>query len=136
MRRATQNLVLLTLWAVAVSTAGCGTACGPVRTVPAQRLRIEASSPTSYTLRVRPSFGNPIDTPVPPDGKLTLDVPVTSRASIIYCFMIPVYRYPPPETLRVIQVMRNGRPVRKFSAQDIERLPVDAEGYHVLKTEK
>jgi hypothetical protein len=136
MRRANQKLVLLTLWAVAVSTAGCGTACGPVCTVPAQRLRIEASSPASYTVRVRPSVGDPIDTPVPPDGRLTFDVPVTSRASTIYCFMIPVYRYPPPDTLRVIQVMRDGRLVRKLSAQDIARLPVDAEGYHALQTEK
>lgn len=128
-------LTILALAIVAFTQSGCGTACGPMRTVPPQRLSLIAPSPTSYTIRVQPKVGAPIDTPVPPDGRVAFDVPVTSRDSTILFFLVPVYHYPAPDTLRVIRVMRADRTVRKLSAEDIGRLPTDPDGYHVLRIE-
>jgi hypothetical protein len=132
----TRVLSILALIAVAFIQAGCGTACGPWRTVPTQRLALVASWPTSYIIRVQPDVGAPIDTPVPHDGRVAFDVPVRSRASTIYCFAVPIYHYPPPDSLRVIRVMCDDHTVRKLSAIDIGRLPADAEGYHILRVEK
>ena len=132
----TRPLSILALIAFAFSQTGCGTACGPIRTVPEQRLSLAAPSPSSYTIRVQPDFGEPVDTPVPHDGRVGFDVPVTSRDSTIYCLGLLVYRYPPPDTLRVIRVMRDARTVLKLSARDIGQLPTDADGYHVLRVEK
>ena len=132
----TRILTILAFVAVAFTQSSCGTACGPIRTVPAQRLSLVAPSPSSYTIRVHADVGAPIDTPVPSDGRVTFDVPVTSRDSTIICFGLPVYHYPPPDTLRVIRVLRDDRTVRKLSAQDIGSLPADADGYHVLGIEQ
>jgi hypothetical protein len=134
MRRA---LVILALFAEAFIQAGCVTACGPVRSVPPQQLALVAALPATYVIRVDPDLGAPVDTPVPADGRVTFDVPVTSRNSTIYCFgLLPLYHYPPPETLRVVRVTRDNRTVRKLSAQQIGQLPTDGNGYHVLKIEK
>jgi len=132
----TRVLTVLALIAVAFIQSGCGTACGPIRTVPAQRLSLVAPSPSSYTIRVRPDYGAPIDTAVPTDGRIAFDVPVTSRDSTIFCFGLPVYHYPAPDTLRVIRVLRDDRTVRKLSAQDIGRLLADTDGYHILRIEQ
>lgn len=126
---------MLTMLTGAATLTGCGTACGPIRTVPAQRLSLVAPSPSSYTIRVKPDVGTPIETPVPSDGRVTFDVPVTSRDSTVFCLGLPVYHYPAPDTLHVIRVMRDDRTVRKLSAQDIGRLPTDADGYHLLRME-
>jgi hypothetical protein len=127
---------LLCLVAAAWMESGCGTACGPVRTVPPQRLALVTPTPDSYTIRVCPKVGAPIETRVPPDGRVVFAVPVRSRASTVLCFGLPVYHYPPPETLRVIQVVRDQRTVHTLSAQDIDRLPTDADGYHLLMITK
>jgi hypothetical protein len=132
----TRLLAILSLVAVVLTQSGCVTGCGPVRTVPAQALALVAPSPASYSIRVHPDRGAPIDTPVPSDGRVVFDVPVTSRDSIIFFLYLPVYHYPPPDTLRVIRVRRAERTVRKLSAQDIGRLPTDADGYHILRIEK
>ena len=124
-------LTILALVAAALTQSGCGTACGPIRTVPAQRLSLVAPSPSSYTIRVAPDVGVPIDRTVPADGRVVFDVPVKSRDSTIFCFGLPVYHYPPPDTLRVIRVIREEQTIRKLSAQDIGRLPTDADGYHI-----
>ena len=129
-------LTILALVTVALSQTGCGTACGPIRTLPAQRLSLVTPSPSSYTIRVRPTVGAPIDTPVPMDGRVAFDVPVTSRDSTIFCFGLPVYHYPPPDTLRIIRVLRGDQTVRKMSAQEIRRLPADTDGYHILRIEQ
>ena len=104
--------------------------------MPAQRLSLRAPSPSSYTIRVAPEVGAPIDRSVSPDGRVAFDVPVTSRDSTVFCFGLPVYHYPPPDARRVIRVMREERTVRKLSAQDISRLPTDADGYHILRIEQ
>ena len=132
----TRALAMLALSAFAVIQTGCTTACGPIRSVPTQRLALAAASPGSYTIRVQPDVGAPVDTPVPRDGNVAFDVPVTSRESTVYCFGLRVYQYPPPDTLRVIQVMCADRIVRKLSARDIGQLPTDADGYHVLRVGK
>jgi hypothetical protein len=121
---------------VTFTESGCVIACGPARTVSPQRLSVIAPSPNSYTIRVHSDAGAPIDTPVPLDGRVAFEVPVTSRESTVYCFGLPVHHHPPPDTLRVIRVMRDDRTVNRFSAQDIGRLPLDADGYHILKIDQ
>ena len=121
---------------VVASLAGCGTACGPMQTVPAQRLAIVAASPAHYSIRVQPDGDKPIDTPVMSDGRVAFEVPVTTRDSRLFILGLTVYHYPPPDTARVIRVMRGEKTVRKLSAREIGSLPLDSAGYHVLSLEK
>ena len=127
---------MLGLIIAAVGLTGCGTACGPIRTVPPQRLALGRASPDTYVIRVQPKTGACLETPVPATGRVIFAVPVTSRASTVFCFWIPVYSYPPPEKLRVIRLMRGGKTLRKLSAQDIGKLPTDADGYHLLRLDR
>lgn len=132
----TRILLILVVLAVALTQSGCATACGPVRSVPTQKLSLVTPTPASYIVRVHPDTGAPIDIPVSQDGRLTFDVPVTSRDSTIYFLLLPVYHYPPPDTVRAIRVMQGDRTVRRLSARDIARLPTDTDGYHELRIEK
>jgi len=77
---------------------------------------------------------NHFDTPVAADGRVRFEVPVYSRHCRPYLFgIVPLNKPTPVEERRVIQVLRDGRIVRKLSANEIARLPADAEGYSLLE---
>ncbi|MCW5550557.1 MAG: hypothetical protein KIS67_00180 [Verrucomicrobiae bacterium] len=95
-----------------------------------------AAIPTAYVVRVVTGNKQHIDTPVPPDGRVAFDVPVSSRLCTPYLFGVIKVGWPTPvEERRVIRVMRGERTVRRLSARDIARLPADAEGFHAVRIE-
>lgn len=130
------TLISCLVTALTCFTAGCAIHCGPVQTVPPQKLHVMAATPSIYTVRVVTGDKEHIDTPVPPDGRLAFDVPVGSRLCTPYLFGVIKVGWPTPvEERRVIRVMRGERTVRKLSARDIARLPSDADGIGALKIE-
>lgn len=115
---------------------GCSVRCGPVQTVPPQKLHVIAAMPTAYVVRVVTGEKKHIDTSVPPDGRVAFDVPVSSRLCTPYLFGVIKVGWPTPvEERRVIWVMRGERTVHKLSARNIARLPADAEDFHELRME-
>jgi len=117
-------------------TMGCAIRCGPVQTVPPQKVHVMATAPAAYVVRVVIGDKEHFDTLVPPDGRVAFDVPVSSRLCTPYLFGVIKVGWPTPvEERRVIRVMRGERTVHKLSARDISRLPADAEGFHELKLE-
>lgn len=125
---------IITLLAVAGLQLGCAVACGGSRYPSPQKLHILTDFPASYTIRVMAH--EPIDTPVPADGRVAVDVPIFSRQCRQYLF--GVIRLTPEhhiERERVISLVRGAEVIQTLSAADITKLPTDAEGYHTLKIE-
>jgi hypothetical protein len=71
--------------------------------------------------------------PVAADGRVIVDVPRLQRGCDTYLFDIIKIADGSPYNLRVIQLKRSDRVVSKLSLNDIGKLPLDEEGYHVLK---
>ena len=119
---------------LAFAVTGCAIVCGPVHTVPPQRLRVMADSPATYTIRVVTGDAEKTDSPVPPDGHVAFGVPIWSRYCTPYLFGVIKLGSPTPvEKRRAIRVMHGEKVIQKLSADDIARRPVDAEGYHILR---
>ena len=125
---------IITLLAFAGLQLGCAIACGGSRYPSPQKLHISTDAPASYTIRVMAH--EPIDTTVPADGRVAVEVPIFSRQCRQYLFgFIKLTSERHIERERVISVVQGGRVIRTLSAADIAELPTDAEGYHTLKIE-
>jgi hypothetical protein len=128
---------ILDLLSPALTQSGCAIRCGPVHTVPAQKVHLIAPSPSDYSVRVITGEAEHTHTPVPANGRVSFDVPIGSRYCTPYLFgVIKVGSPTPVGERRVIRVMRGERVVRKLSASDIARLPADTEGYRMLRVER
>jgi hypothetical protein len=123
---------------LALIQSGCAIACGPLRCPPPQKLHVVTPSPSSYTIRVVDDIlDKHFDTSVGTDGRVEFDVPVYSRHCTQYLFgAIKIHSPTPVEKRRAIRVMKDGSVVRRLSAADIAKLPVDGDGYHALRLEK
>ncbi len=133
-RSGSRALAFLAATAAIAMVAGCVIVCGPIHTVPKQKLHVMAPAPSIYTIRVAAGGGGRTDTPVPANGRVAFDVPIASRYCTSYLFgILKVTSQTPVEKRHVIRVMRGDKVERKLSAEDISRLPVDSDGYHVLK---
>jgi hypothetical protein len=120
---------------IAIALALCGCAYRlPVSNLPSQqRLKLEAAFPGRYTVRVES-----IDTrefPVGSDGRVKIDVPTLPRACSVYLFdRIRISRGVQPLTSKSVHVIDRGNIVAKLSLAEIDKLPLDASGYHILKS--
>ena len=133
LREALAVVLSVTVLAPAVMGTGCAIVCGPVHTVPPQRLHVMAAAPDAYTIRVVARDGEKVDTPVPADGRVTVDVRIWSGRCTPYLFgFIKLKSATPLEKQRVIRVMRGQKVLRKLSADDIAKLPGGPDGYHDL----
>lgn len=124
MRRAPAILSLLPL----LLLTGCVIALRPYNTPSQQKLYVRTSMPTNCVIRVA-------DTqmfPVAADGRVTFDVPQLPRGCDTFLFGVVKIGDGRPENVRAIHVLRHGKIVRKLSLAQLARLPMDAEGYHVL----
>jgi hypothetical protein len=108
--------------------AGCVHALRPYNTPSQQKLHVRAASPTNCVVRVadEESF------PVAADGRVTFHVPCLPRGCDTYVFGVVKISDGSPEKVPAIHVLRDGKIVRKLSLAKLGKLPVDAEGYHIL----
>jgi hypothetical protein len=96
---------------------------------PAQfRLRILNSSSNSV---IRVSWPEAKNFPVSTSGEVVVDVPrLPGSCSLICCGII--LRDGSPYNRKVIEVLRDGRLVRKLSLRQLQRLPLDSSGARKL----
>jgi hypothetical protein len=115
-----------------LTLAGCAYALHPV-TLPTQvRLKVIAKSPEAYGVHLRINGAH--DYRVPADGRLTLDVPAYRAPCTVYLFgMFKLPNHLDPYTAKTLDVFASGKTARQLSLQKISALPLDADGYHLLK---
>jgi hypothetical protein len=96
-----------------------------------QRIKLVSPSPEQFTLRVRLSELR--DYPVPPNGRVTLDIPAYRGGCTVYLFhKIRITRGPNPYTEKRVELLAGRNKVHRISIQQIAHLPLDPDGYHVL----
>ncbi len=95
------------------------------------KLKIEASQPEQHKVRV--ALEQPVDYPVAPDGRVEFTVPRFSNGCDVYVFGVVKARDGSAEGVRVVEVRRAGRVLRKLSVSEIAKLPTDAAGYRIVR---
>jgi hypothetical protein len=84
---------------------------------------------------VRVALEQPADYPVAADGHVTFIVPSFQHGCDIYLFGVAKVRDGAAEDVRVIEVRRDARVIRRLSLTQIAKLPRDEAGYAVIKIE-
>lgn len=108
---------------------GCVTALHPYNQPSKEKLRLQSAMPEQYTVRVAENT----DFQVAPDGRVIVDVPQLERGCATYLFGVMKVKDSSSEDVPAIHLKKGGRTVRKLSLNDIAKLPVDDEGYHLVK---
>jgi hypothetical protein len=127
------DIKLSGLIAIALALCGCAYRL-PVSNLPSQQLlKPEATFPERYAVRVEALDAR--EFPVGSDGRVKIDVPMLPRACSVYLFdWIRISRGVQPVTSKSIHVIDPGNIVAKLSLSEIDKLPLDASGYHILKS--
>jgi len=97
------------------------------------QLKVQASQPERYAIRVT-ALEPPSDYSVAADGRVTFTVPSFREGCSIYLFEVVKVADARPERIPVVQVLREGRTVRKLSLARIAKLPEDDSGYRIVRT--
>ena len=121
---------LVAILAVLLSD-GCAYRLPPSVPPSEDRVRIVATAPEQYVLRVETETTSEI--PVPADGRVTFSVPWYRRSCRVYLFdEIKVGGGRDPLQQWHILVVHNGEPVRKVSLRELGSLNTDQAGYRLL----
>lgn len=127
---------ILAVLCVALVAPGCAMRCGPTHTVPSQKIHLFTTVPGDYAIRITAREGQP-DLPVPPDGRVSFDVPIGSRYCTPYLFgVLKVGWSTPVEKRRVIAVVKGEKVLRRLSVSDISKLETDPDGFRILKLKR
>jgi hypothetical protein len=98
----------------------------------AERLRIMATAPEMYAVHLETHQAT--DLPVPPDGRLTVTIPSYRATCGVYLFnSIKLKGENDPLRSWSISVKRSGKTVRKLSVRQLRKLPVDSDGYRLVR---
>ena len=96
-----------------------------------QKLRLHTNSPERYKVRV--AAEQPADYPVARDGRVSIHVPNLGLGCGSRLFdVVPVYDKSPAAT-QAIHLVKDETVVLKLSLKQLDRLPLDKEGFHVIK---
>lgn len=114
--------------ALVLVLTGCVYRLQPYNRPGPEKLHLVPTRPGEYRVRIE----NHGETPVPPDGRVDLEVPTLPRGCSPYLFGFIKLGDGRPERLRAIQVLRDGKVIRKLSLADIHHLPLDGDGYRLL----
>lgn len=128
------RLVAALAWlgCVSVGVSGCAYRMPAASAPSLPGLRLAAQSPQRYVVRLE--TGGIKDYPVPPDGRVTLEVPVYRRRCQVYLFnWIRVGGGTDPLKLWRIEVVAGGKTVRALPLEKVLRLPMDPSQNHVLR---
>jgi hypothetical protein len=75
----------------------------------------------------------PTDYPVSADGCVEFTVPRFSNGCDVYVFGVIKTRDGSAESVRIVELRRSERVVRRLSLSQIAKLPTDAAGYSIVK---
>jgi len=112
-----------------VLLCGCVTVLHPYNQPSKEKLRLQSPTPQQYTIRV----ADKTEYQVAADGRVTVDVPQLERGCATYLLGVVKVKDSPSEDVPAIHLKKDGRIVRKLSLNDIAKLPVDDEGYRLVK---
>jgi hypothetical protein len=130
MRRA---IPIFTLLPLTFFASGCVNALRPANASTEVRLGIRAAQPQEYSVRV--ALEQPADYPVAADGRVTFIVPSFHHGCDMYLFGAVKIRDGSAESVRVVELRRNERAVRRLSLAQIAKLPKDEGGYSLVRIE-
>jgi hypothetical protein len=119
------------LLSICVLVSGCAIALLESNATSQEKLRIACARPEEFTILV----AEKANYPVPPDGRTTLEIPRLPSGCATYLLGARVAGesiYDAP----AIRLKRDGRTVRKLSLDDLAKLPVDEQGFRVLKVKR
>ena len=117
-----------TLLSCCVLVSGCAKALLISNPPSQEKLRVVSANAEKYTITV----GEKSVYPVPPDGRVTMEIPRLPSGDATYLVGVKVASassYDVP----AIHLNKDGQTVRKMSLNDLAKLPVDEQGYRVLK---
>ena len=112
-----------------VILSGCVYALHKSNTPGTEKIRLVVAPGSQYAIRIE----NHGETAVPADGTLDLIVPRLPGSCSVYLFGLIKIRDGDPESLRIIQVLREGKIVRRLSLHVLQKLPADKDGYRLIR---
>jgi hypothetical protein len=111
--------------------SGCVNALRPYNQPSQEKLRVQSATPQKYIVRV----ADKLDYPVAADGRVTVDVPQLDRGCATYLFGVVKVKDSSPYDARAIHLNKDNRTVRELSLNELAKLPLDGQGYHLVKVE-
>ena len=121
-----RSLIVLGL---VLSLSGCVCALQCYNKPGSEKLHVVAARRAQYAIRIndRPEVA------VPVDGRVVVDMPVLPRGCSVYVFGIIKVTDGRPERVRAVHILRDGKVVRRLSLRAIHDLPLDPDGYRIVK---
>ena len=111
-----------------ITLTGCGYALSPVTPAWRQRLRLVPAPPQPVVVRF-----DSREYDVSGDGSVTLEIPAYRRPCRVYLFgLIRIPSGVDPLTTKRLAIIDGATTARSLSLRDVSRLPLDADGYHLL----
>jgi hypothetical protein len=121
---------MLSLVGASALLAGCVLALPAYNEPSHQRIAVDTPSPEQYAVRIDVEGATAIQ--VPATGRLVVDVPRLPRECSRYFLGIKVSDGN-PDARKAIHFLRDGKIVRKLSLADLARLPIDPEGWRIVR---
>lgn len=122
------GLIYLAILSV-LCVSGCVSVDKPFNQLAEEKIRIVSATPQLYTIQVRDSSVYP----VPADGRVILNIPRLERGHASYLLGFIKTCESSPYNVRAIAVKMEKNIVRRLSLNDLAGMPVDAEGYRLIK---
>ena len=72
---------------------------------------------------------------MPADGRVVVNVPALERGSATYLFGLVKVKESSPYDVPAIHIRRGEHTIRKLSINDLAKLPVDEQGYRLVRIE-
>ncbi len=120
----------LAIW-LALLASGCVYALHMSSDPTKVKLRVQSSQPQQHTVRV--ALDEPVDYPVAADGRVEFVVPRFSHGCDVYVLGFIKARDGSAENVRVVDVRRGKRVLRKLSLTQIAKLPKDDTGCSLVR---
>ena len=121
----------LTVLPFALLASGCVYALRTARAPTDVKLLVQAFHPQQYIVRV--VVDSPADYPVGSDGRVQFTVPRFSNGCDVYVLGFIKARDGSGESVRLVELRRDARIVRRFSLAQISKLPRDEAGNSLIR---
>lgn len=131
MRRIVRPIGFLASIASGAALCGCVVADGPYNQPSLVKLHLESPTPRVYTVHVASKAGFPVGA----EDRVVVDVPRLGRGHATYLFGLAKVSESSAYDIAAINLKEGARTVRKFSLNDLKKLPTDSEGYTLVKPE-
>jgi hypothetical protein len=119
------------LLVVCTAMIGCIHADGAYNQPSREKLRVESPTPEAYAVQVADEAAVTVSA----DGRVVVDIPHLGRGHATYLLGVAKLSISSAYDIAAVHLRKAGRTVRKFSLNDLKRLPTDSEGYRILKVE-